>query len=554
MKNTRAIIGIAILFTFLFNPLLVKAQVTQENTKFNWSVMPGPLYYRTATGATVLGDDIYVLGQWSPRVLNRFHPATLKWSAISETPHEYFTNDMNVQLVTVNNDLYAVNEKHLARFTVDTGQWSLLADPPSVRSSTGFVAHSFNEKLFIIGGYRYVTDARKDEFPASIKDVSVFDPTNGTWASGPDLPTELGSVRVAEWAGHLIVAGTSALWPGYRLYALSEDGAGWQDFGLARSLMADIKFMYGVGERLYFINQQGVVSYEEWNGQGLPVMLNVSLPCQFFSMGGIYPFVVYDGNLYILGGSDAHLPITCGSGKSVSKISYWGGLVLTFGPDADGDNLLDSFELRLGTDPTKADSDGDGYSDTLELLANYDPVTPAAPVDIRMVQRYRGRFVIDANDALWYVDPVSSRRYRIDGNDYALSIVQTFGLGVTDATLNGMPTVGGSGYGPQTLSGRILIQVQQNGRAWYVRPEAHRQRVALEVGDGLYQQLRSFASEVSPVELRGIPAGSQAYLRFYNVLRPMLRQYPATFLYGINLIPRNSPYLEVIESGGRLGK
>lgn len=42
--------------------------------------------------------------------------------------------------------------------------------------------------------------------------------------------------------------------------------------------------------------------------------------------------------------------------------------------DTDGDGLLDSEELDLGTDPTQPDSDGDGYSDGDEVVEGSDPL------------------------------------------------------------------------------------------------------------------------------------------------------------------------------------
>lgn len=48
--------------------------------------------------------------------------------------------------------------------------------------------------------------------------------------------------------------------------------------------------------------------------------------------------------------------------------------------DTDGDGLLDTEELELGTDPTNPDTDGDGLTDGEEVLGVDDPATPAVPV------------------------------------------------------------------------------------------------------------------------------------------------------------------------------
>lgn len=46
---------------------------------------------------------------------------------------------------------------------------------------------------------------------------------------------------------------------------------------------------------------------------------------------------------------------------------------VTYDVDGDGDGLLDSEEVELGTDPGKTDSDGDGYDDGDEVDQNTDP-------------------------------------------------------------------------------------------------------------------------------------------------------------------------------------
>lgn len=78
------------------------------------------------------------------------------------------------------------------------------------------------------------------------------------------------------------------------------------------------------------------------------------------------------------------------------------------GPDTDDDGLPDSFEVALGIDKNKKDSDGDGHSDWEEISAGYNPA-----------------------------------------GDGALSIDNAFAA---------------------EQKGKIFLQTQRNGEAWYVSP------------------------------------------------------------------------------------
>ena len=49
------------------------------------------------------------------------------------------------------------------------------------------------------------------------------------------------------------------------------------------------------------------------------------------------------------------------------------GLSNLTGPDADGDGLPDLFEDAVGTNKNNSDSDGDGHNDKTELTENYNP-------------------------------------------------------------------------------------------------------------------------------------------------------------------------------------
>lgn len=63
--------------------------------------------------------------------------------------------------------------------------------------------------------------------------------------------------------------------------------------------------------------------------------------------------------------------------------------------DTDGDGLADKLESGLGTDPNKEDSDGDGVKDRVEILAGTNPLGAGVLTnDNSLINRLRGRIVL----------------------------------------------------------------------------------------------------------------------------------------------------------------
>ncbi len=93
-----------------------------------------------------------------------------------------------------------------------------------------------------------------------------------------------------------------------------------------------------------------------------------------------------------------------------------------------------------------------------------------------MAQRMAGRILlqVQSKGEGWYVHPTELHRYYLGRPNDAFSIMRSTGLGVTNANLNRIAVSGSTGIGDTTfaksLSGRILLQVQSNGEAWYVYP------------------------------------------------------------------------------------
>lgn len=70
------------------------------------------------------------------------------------------------------------------------------------------------------------------------------------------------------------------------------------------------------------------------------------------------------------------------------------------GADTDSDGLADSFEEALGTDPERADTDGDGYQDKEEIQQNYSPTGPSRfQTNQQLLNRMKGRILLQVEGA-----------------------------------------------------------------------------------------------------------------------------------------------------------
>lgn len=65
------------------------------------------------------------------------------------------------------------------------------------------------------------------------------------------------------------------------------------------------------------------------------------------------------------------------------------------GGDSDGDGLADPLEIGLGTDPFRTDSDGDGYADAVEISNNFHPLGAGTRmIDHGLLKRLAGKILL----------------------------------------------------------------------------------------------------------------------------------------------------------------
>lgn len=75
------------------------------------------------------------------------------------------------------------------------------------------------------------------------------------------------------------------------------------------------------------------------------------------------------------------------------------GLSENLGTDTDQDGLNNDLELALGTDPNQADSDHDGFSDAVELKNNYNPLNNTKlNLDSKFTEKNLGRIFLQVEN------------------------------------------------------------------------------------------------------------------------------------------------------------
>ena len=93
-----------------------------------------------------------------------------------------------------------------------------------------------------------------------------------------------------------------------------------------------------------------------------------------------------------------------------------------------------------------------------------------------LAAKLAGRIVLSVEEQgeAWYVNPLDSRRYYLGRPADAFRVMRELGLGISEAQFQeiaqaGMPVSGNTDLAKR-LSGRIILQVEKNGEAWYINP------------------------------------------------------------------------------------
>lgn len=144
----------------------------------------------------------------------------------------------------------------------------------------------------------------------------------------------------------------------------------------------------------------------------------------------------------------------------------------------------------------------------------------AKAYDLNLTQKMYGKILlqVQAHGEAWYVRDADSLRYYMKDGTTAYQMMRNYSQGITDADLAKIPHVNDTTTMNQSTSacssntlanrmkGKILLQVQQHGEAWYVHPVKCR---AIYMADGAaaYQIMRYLGFGIANSDLEKIQIG-----------------------------------------------
>ncbi len=162
-------------------------------------------------------------------------------------------------------------------------------------------------------------------------------------------------------------------------------------------------------------------------------------------------------------------------------------------------------------------------SSTDEPLTVSEPGSEPEPTvydETSLLDRARGYILlqVEQHGEAWFVNPDDDLRYYMADGEVAYEMMRSFGLGITDADLAGIPAVDSTEEMNEStnicstnslaerLSGQILLQVEQHGEAWYVYPDTCR-RIYLADGEAAYEIMRYLGLGITDLDLNQLASG-----------------------------------------------
>lgn len=105
---------------------------------------------------------------------------------------------------------------------------------------------------------------------------------------------------------------------------------------------------------------------------------------------------------------------------------------------------------------------------------------------------------VESKGEAWYVDPVSSKKVYMKDGEAAYGIMRSYGLGINNANLEKLKS--GNVSLINRLKGKIVLQVEANGEAYYIYPKTGK-AYYLKNGEEAYRVMRELGLGITNSDL-----------------------------------------------------
>jgi len=146
------------------------------------------------------------------------------------------------------------------------------------------------------------------------------------------------------------------------------------------------------------------------------------------------------------------------------------------------------------------------------LLYNAQPTKAES-----LAQQLSGKILLQVEDngEAWYIYPETHQRYFLGRPEDAFELMRKLGLGISNANIEQIPVSDTFNNGNRSLrnqlAGKILLQVEENGEAWYVYPDDTKRYFLGRPADA-FALMRELGLGISTENLISIPIAADSVL------------------------------------------
>ncbi|MFH1522889.1 MAG: phosphodiester glycosidase family protein [Patescibacteria group bacterium] len=158
---------------------------------------------------------------------------------------------------------------------------------------------------------------------------------------------------------------------------------------------------------------------------------------------------------------------------------------------------------------------------------------------------------VEKNGEAWYVYPEDNKRYYLGRPSDAFKIMRELGLGIKERDFQriaqaGMPIPGDLGLA-KILSGKIVLQVEKNGEAWYIYPKDLKKYYLGRPNDA-FKIMRELSLGISQEDLAQVhkPGYNESINQYSKYEHKIISTIDGNFTVDIITIDLANPNLKII--------